>query len=63
MIISFECRDCHAEFASEVGPVTFTPNPVFAIAPSCLRCGPRSNDQVWLTEQGQGQLTDAWLNA
>jgi hypothetical protein len=63
VIISFECRSCHARFDSEVGAVTFTPNPHFAVSPSCPRCGPRQNDQVWLTEAGQTQLTDAYLNS
>jgi hypothetical protein len=62
VIISFDCRDCHAEFASEVGQVTFTPDPVFSIPPSCPECGPRTNDQVWLTDEGQSQLTDVYLN-
>jgi DNA replicative helicase MCM subunit Mcm2 (Cdc46/Mcm family) len=62
VIISFDCRDCHADFASEVGPVTFTPDPVFSIPPSCPECGPRTNDQVWLTDEGQSQLTDVYLN-
>jgi hypothetical protein len=62
VIISFDCQDCHAEFTSEVGPVTFTPDPVFSIPPSCPECGPRTNDQVWLTDEGQSQLTDVYLN-
>jgi hypothetical protein len=63
VIISFECKSCHAEFASEVGTITFAPDPVFSIPPSCPRCGPRKNDQVLLTEAGQAQLTDAWMNS
>jgi hypothetical protein len=45
-----------------VGQVTFTPDPVFSIPPSCPKRGPRTNDQVWLTDEGQSQLTDAYLN-
>jgi hypothetical protein len=63
VIISFECRSCHAEFDSEVGTIGFTPDPLFSIPPSCPRCGPRENSLVLLTEEGQGQLTDAYLNS
>jgi hypothetical protein len=63
MMISFECKSCRAEFDSEVGAITFTPNPLFAIPPSCPHCGPRENDQVLLTEVGQTQLTDAYMNS
>jgi hypothetical protein len=63
VIVSFECRDCHSTFACEVGQVSFSPAPAFSIPPSCPDCGPRTNDQVWLTEQGQSQLTEAFLNS
>ena len=63
MMISFECRTCRSEFAGEVGQVSFSPDPVFSISPCCPKCGPRTNAQVWLTEQGQGQLTEVYLNS
>jgi NAD-dependent SIR2 family protein deacetylase len=63
MLISFECKSCHSEFDSDVGKITFTPDPVFTIPPLCPRCGPRKNDQVFLTEVGQSQLTDAYMNS
>jgi hypothetical protein len=63
VIISFECKSCHAEFDSEVGTISFTPDPLFSVPPSCPHCGPRENSQVLLAEEGQGQLTEAYLNS
>lgn len=63
MYISLECRVCQTQFAGEVGQVSFTPEPVFSNRPVCPKCGPRTNDQLWLTEQGQSELTELYLNS
>lgn len=65
MIINFECQHCKAIFDSEVGQIDYQPGeerPTFEKTIRCPSCGPRTMDQVWLTETGQGQLTQAVLN-
>ncbi len=61
MIINFECKTCHGEFDSDVGAITFTPDPEFEALPNCPRCGQRDKNGVWLTEMGQSQMTEAFL--
>ncbi len=66
MLLNLECRACHRVFDADVGQVRFVdqsrgPEPVFAKAPCCPKCGERSNEQVYLTEVGQGQLTEVWF--
>lgn len=65
MLINFQCRACRTIFDSEVGRIDFPPEaqrPRFEHRPVCPRCGERTLDEVELTEAGQGQLTDAFLN-
>ena len=65
MVINFQCKKCKCTFDSEVGKIainemTFRPdfeNPIL-----CPKCGPRSIDDVYLTELGQSQMTDATFN-
>ena len=62
MIIEFECRKCRQEFECEVGQVAVDEEslrPVFQKPIVCPRCGNRSIDEVYLTELGQSQLTEA----
>ena len=62
MIIEIECRKCRQEFACEVGQVTVDEaplRPVFQKPIACPRCGNRSIDEVYVTELGQSQLTEA----
>ena len=62
MIIEFECRKCRQEFECEVGQVTVDAaslRPVFQKPIVCPRCGNRSIDEVYVTELGQSQLTEA----
>ena len=66
MLLSLECKTCHGVFDANVGQVQFVdkgrgPEPVFEKSPHCPKCGQRSNEQVYLTEEGQGQLTEAWF--
>ena len=66
MLLSLECRACHRVFDANVGHVEFADKgrglkPVFEKPPHCPKCGERSNEQVYLTEVGQGQLTEAWF--
>lgn len=62
MIINFECKTCRTEFDSDVGTITFDPDPDFEILPRCPLCGQRDKSGVWLTEWGQSQMTEAFLN-
>ncbi|MEW6173389.1 MAG: hypothetical protein AB1510_10045 [Bacillota bacterium] len=62
MIINFECKRCHRFFNSDVGSVTLpedSERPHFEKMPLCPTCGELTIDDVWLTELGQSQLTEA----
>ena len=64
MLINFQCRQCRILFDVDVGHITMSPEaqrPQFEHPLRCPHCGPRSMDQVWLTEVGQTQLTAALL--
>jgi hypothetical protein len=64
MLINVQCRQYRLVFDSEVGQITMSPEaqrPQFEHPIGCPHCGPRSMDQVWLTEVGQTQLTAAVL--
>jgi len=66
MLINFQCRQCQTVFNSEVGQIDFDPEaerPRFEHLPVCPRCGERTLDEVELTELGQGQITEAFLNS
>lgn len=62
MVINFECRKCVGLFDCDVGTVNLpedSDRPVFEKQIICPKCGQRSMDEVFLTEQGQSQLTQA----
>jgi len=62
MEINFECKKCHRNFDCDVGAVTLPENsdrPRFEKMILCPTCGELTMDQVWLTELGQSQLTEA----
>ena len=64
MLINFQCHQRRIVFDSEVGHITMPADarrPQFEHPIRCPRCGQRSMDQVWLSEVGQTQLTDAVL--
>lgn len=66
MVINFECRTCQGIFDHDVGYVEMAPGaerPQFEHSIRCPACGERTLDQVYLTERGQGQLTEAILAA
>lgn len=64
MTLNFECKTCHAHFDSDVGKITFDEDPPkFEKKPFCKNCGERSVDEVYLTEVGQGQLTELFMNS
>ena len=66
MKINFQCRHCRSVFDSDIGQIDFPPEadrPRFEHSPVCPNCGERTLDQVELTETGQGQLTEAYLNS
>jgi hypothetical protein len=65
MTIEFECRKCRQEFQCDVGQVAIDEaslRPVFQKSIVCPRCGNRSINEVYLTELGQSQLTEATWN-
>ena len=65
MIINFECQKCAREFNCDVGTVTVpedSDRPNFENTLVCPFCGEVTMDEVWLTELGQSQLTEATLD-
>ena len=65
MEINFECRKCGNLFDCDVGEVTLPENslrPHFEKDIICPGCGQRTMDEVFLTELGQSQLTQATLD-
>lgn len=63
--LNFECKNCKKEFDCEVGQIAInekTMRPVFEKPIICPQCGERSIDDVFLTELGQGQMTEATWN-
>ena len=62
MTINFECRKCRKEFDCDVGRIgidTKTLRPDFEKPVVCPKCGKRTIDEVFLTELGQSQMTEA----
>ena len=62
MKINFECKKCRDEFDCDVGEIEIDENamrPVFEKDIICPRCGKLSMDDVFLTELGQSQMTEA----
>jgi len=65
MEINFECEKCNNIFNSEVGKITIndqTFRPNFEKEILCPKCGVRTIDEVFLTELGQSQMTEAMMN-
>jgi len=65
MEIKFECKQCGGIFDSEVGTIkmneqTFRPD--FEKSIMCPKCGVRTIDEVFLTELGQSQMTEATMD-
>ncbi len=65
MEINFECKKCKGIFDSDVGLVkmneqTFRPD--FEKPITCPICGVRTIDEVFLTELGQSQMTEATMD-
>ena len=64
MEINFECKKCRDTFNSDIGSVkinekTFRPD--FEKPIICPKCGVRTIDEVFLTELGQSQMTEATM--
>ena len=62
MLINFECRECGVPFDCDVGTITLSESsdrPNFEKEIICPKCGQLSMDEVFLTELGQSQLTQA----
>lgn len=65
MEINFECKKCNRIFDSDVGTINInekTFRPDFEKSIICPKCGVRTIDEVFLTELGQSQMTDATMN-
>ncbi len=65
MEINFECMKCGIPFNCDVGTITFPENsdrPNFEKEIICPNCNQLSMDEVFLTEVGQSQLTEASLD-
>ena len=62
MIINFECKKCNQEFDCELGKIGIDESsmrPTFEKDIVCPRCGILTMDDVFLTELGQSQMTEA----
>ncbi len=62
MFINFECKKCGNEFNCDVGKIGMNEEelrPTFEKDIICPLCGKISMDDVFLTELGQSQMTDA----
>ena len=65
MEINFKCKKCGVIFDCDIGTVTLSDDyerPVFNNRIICPKCGQRSIEDVFLTELGQSQLTEATLD-
>jgi len=65
MIINFKCQKCRKEFNCDIGKIGInneTLRPDFEKPIVCPHCGKRTLDEVWLTEIGQSQMTEATWN-
>jgi len=63
--INFECQKCKRIFDCDIGQVSIdekTMRPRFEKKLVCPKCGELTIDEVYLTELGQGQLTEATMN-
>ena len=66
--LHFECKKCRNHFDGDVGRITFTEDihkgkrPEFGKEVICPDCGVLTLDEVELTELGQTQLTEIYLN-
>lgn len=64
-VINLECKRCKREFDFEAGKITFSEkdhSPIFENQIVCYRCGPLTQNDVFLTFLGQTQLTDIYLH-
>jgi len=65
MEINFKCKKCGGIFDYDIGAVILSDDyerPVFQNRIVCPKCGQRSFEDVFLTELGQSQLTEATLD-
>ena len=65
MTINFECKKCRKEFDCDVGKIGIDDSsmrPTFGKDIVCPRCGTLTMDDVFLTELGQSQMTEATMD-
>ena len=68
MYLNVECKKCKAEFDANVGVISldesdFDSKPTFEKNPECDKCGELTVNDIYLTEVGQGQLTQIWMSS
>ena len=68
MYLNVECKKCKAELDANVDLISFDESdldskPTFDKNPECDKCGKLTVNDIYLTEVGQGQLTQIWMNA
>ena len=64
--LNLQCQKCNGIFDCDVGNITFpadSDRPAFEKEIICPKCGVLSMDDIFLTETGQSQLTQAHLSA
>jgi len=64
MKINFECKKCRKKFDCDVGKIGIDDSsmrPTFEKDIICPQCGKLSMDDVFLTELGQSQMTEATM--
>jgi len=62
--INFECKKCRNEFDCDVGKIGVDKShmrPKFEKDILCPKCGKLTMDEVFLTELGQSQMTEATM--
>ncbi len=66
MVINFECKKCKSTFDCDMGHIVIdekSMRPVFEKKIMCPNCHDRTIDEVFLTELGQSQMTEATMNS
>jgi len=65
MVINFECKTCKNVFDCDVGSIGIDEKsfrPIFEKKIICPHCNERTIDEVFLTELGQSQMTEATMD-
>jgi hypothetical protein len=63
--VNFQCKKCTQSFDCNIGNIQFTPstgNPIFEKSVLCPTCGKLDKGDYILTEIGQSELTELFIN-